>query len=99
MEKVLSLIPKDLHMMAIGLTIFSTDSDAKLGMRAKLNSKANTIKERKMGAEDTNGQTAAIMKETSLTACSKATASTTSLSPRELMRVNLLRIYSKVRAS
>ena len=50
-------------------------TDAKLGMRARSSFKVNTIKERKMGAEDTNGQMAATTRETLSTACSKAQVS------------------------
>ena len=61
--------------MAIGLMTCSMDTAVKLGMKARLNSKANTIKERKMGAEDTSGLTEATTKETSSTASSKVRVS------------------------
>ena len=61
--------------MAIGLMTCSMDTAVKLGMKARLNSKANTIKERKMGAEDTNGPMEATTTETSSTACSKVRVS------------------------
>ena len=63
--------------MAIGLMTSSTDTAVKLGMKARLNSKVNTIKERKMGAEDTNGQTAATMTEILSTVCSRERVSAT----------------------
>ena len=62
-------------MMASGSTTYSTDTAAKLGMKARLSSKVNTIKEKKMATEDTNGPTVAITKVISSTACSKVKVS------------------------
>ena len=53
----------------------STDTAVKLGMKARLNSKANTIKERKMGAEDTNGLTEATTMVILSIACSRVRVS------------------------
>ena len=69
------MIPKALPTTAIGLMTSSTDTAAKLGMKGRLNSKANTIKERKMGAEDTNGPMEVTTMETSLTVSSRVRVS------------------------
>lgn len=99
MAQAHSSIPKDPHTTAIGLMTSSTDTAVKLGMKARSNSKANTIKERKMGAEDTNGPMEATTMETSSTVYSRVRASITSRSLRGHTRVSLLRIFSKVRES
>ena len=59
-------------MKEIGSMTSSMDTDVKPGMRAKSSSKANTTKGKRTEKEDTNGQTEAITKETSLIAFSRA---------------------------
>ena len=80
MAQAHSSIPKDPHTTAIGLMTSSTDTAVKLGMKARSNSKANTIKERKMGAEDTNGPMEATTMETSSTVYSRVRVSVPSTS-------------------
>ena len=59
-------------MKEIGSTISSTDTDVKLGTRAKSNSKANTTKGKRTEKEGMSGLTEVIMKVISWTAFSKA---------------------------
>ena len=86
-------------MTAIGLTICSMVTAVRRGTKARLNSRANTIKERKMDAVGTSGLTVVITKATSSTACSKGQEFTTSLSPRGRTRDSSPRTCSKVRES
>ena len=94
-----SSILKDPHTTAIGLMTSSTDTAVKLGMKARLNSKANTIKERKMGAEDTNGLTEATTMVILSIACSRVRVSllVTSLTLPDVRHLLLCGVWENIR--